>query len=198
MNLSRRNLLVGSGTIFAALALPGPVQATSARALTLPQLRKRASRVVVGKPVLHEAQWAKVGGTRRIITRTRFIQESDWLRAGHLDDRHEDEVEIWRLGGRVGDIMQKVPGEARLSLDEPVLLFLEESEDVAQHIVGMGQGSYPILRSQAEPELTRSADLPHLLGAKTGADVPELERPAVDVLHRRSLSRAFALIRSTR
>jgi len=161
-------------------------------------LRKRAARVVLGRPVLHESEWAAVGGTRRIITRTRFLQQSDWLQGSDPDDALEDEFVVWRLGGHVDDIMQKVPGEAQLPLNEPVLLFVEDSAQDTKRIVGMSQGSYPIIEQAHTRQLMRSADLPYLLGGRTGSDVPELERPAVEVLHQRPLGLAFSLVRSVK
>jgi len=196
VTISRRDLLLGSGVILAQLALSQPAGATTARALTLPQLRKRAKRVVLGRPALHESEWADVGGTRRIITRTRFLQESDWLRGGGPDEPLEDEFTVWRLGGRVGEILQKVPGEAQLPLNELVLLFVEDSVQDTKRIVGMSQGSYPVVEQQHARQLMRSTHLPHLMGGHTGPDVPELERPAVDVLHQRPISAAFSLVRS--
>ncbi len=196
MTISRRDLIVGCGVILAQVALSRSAGATTARALTLPQLRKRAQRVVLGRPVLHESEWADVGGTRRIITRTRFLQDNDWLRSRDPEQSLEDEFVVWRMGGHVGDVLQKVPGEAQLPLDEPVLLFVEDSAQDTKRIVGMSQGSYPVIEQARTRQLTRSMHLPHLLGARSGPDVPELERPAVEVLHGRPLGLAFSLVRS--
>jgi hypothetical protein len=139
-----------------------------------------------------------VGGTRRIITRTRFLQDSDWLRTDAPEESLQDEFVVWRMGGHVGDIMQKVPGEAQLPLHEPVLLFVEASAQDTMRIVGMSQGSYPVIAQAHSRQVTRSSHLPHLLGARTGPDVPEMERPAVEVLHQRPLAVAYSLVRSVR
>lgn len=194
MTFSRRKLLLGSSLLFADLALGRPAQASTSLALTLPELRLRSKRVVLGRPVFHESEWSYVGGSKRIITKTRVVQERDWLLAQDADEPSSDEFIVITLGGRVGDLAQKIAGEAHLPTNEPVLLFLSEGVNLEHKIVGMSQGAYPVVNTHNEMRLHRSRQLPHLIAPRGNPD----ERAAVDVLHDRTLKQAFALIRSVK
>ena len=163
--------------------------------MTLSDLRKRSQKVVLGHPVLAEAEWATVGQSRRIVTKTRFLQKSDWLRASSPDEKIEDEIIVMTLGGRVGDIGQKVPGEARLLLRQEILLFLGEGQDGHERVIGMSQGAFPVEREGARASLKRSQELPFLVGPRGGKNAPLHLRPAIDVLHRVDFAQAFSLIR---
>ncbi len=197
VSFSRRKLLMGCGLILGDLAFHGQAEATSAVYLTVPQLRRRSSRVVVGRPVLHESEWVDFGGSRRIVTTTRFLQNSDWLRGSSPHDRFEDEILIVTLGGRVGRLAQKVPGEARLPLDEEILLFLGEGPNGRARVMGMSQGAYPVERGETSALLRRSRLLPHFVGPRPDDRAPDRDRPAVEILDRASFQQAFALIRGT-
>lgn len=195
MTFSRRKLLVGSTLLVADLTLGQPAAASTSLALTLPELRLRSKRVVLGRPVLHESEWVYVGGSKRIVTKTRILQERDWLVAQDEEEQNPDEFVVVTLGGRVGDFAQKVAGEARLPKNEPILLFIGEGADHEYRIVGMGQGAYPVVKTRAELRLQRSPQLPSLVGKRSGPDAPMHEQAAVDVLHDRTLKQAFSMIR---
>ncbi len=195
---SRRNLLLGSSLALLNFTQTTPARATSAIYLTLPQLRARSKRVVIGRPVLHESDWADVGGSRRIVTTTRFVQTHDWLQAESEDEKVEDELLIKTLGGRVGNIGQKVAGEAQLPLNKEILLFIGGGDSSHQRVIGMGQGAYPIEQEEGAPLLRRSHHLPFLVGRRKKKDAPEMERPAVELLDGASFPRAFSLIRRAR
>jgi len=184
--------------VLAQLACGQAASASTSLILTLSDLRKRTRRVVLGRPVLHESEWMLVGGSRRIITKTRFVQQHDWLKGETADDRVEDEFMVWTLGGRVGSLAQKVPGEAHLPLNEQVLLFVGEGADDHERIIGMSQGCYPIQNDHNGLHLQRSPHLPQLIGARPGPEAPAHARAAVDVLHNAEYHQAFSLIRGAR
>lgn len=160
----------------ATLALPRGAHATTALALSLEKMVERSSRVVVGTPVEHSCHWAWVGGSERIVTWTRVLQDADLL----TPDDQRDEVLVMTLGGKVGSLRQKVAGEAALRTDERCVVFLSGKRSLTSRVVGMAQGHFP-LETADEEVLTVSRDLPHLVG-KRPQDGPVRERAAIDAL----------------
>lgn len=196
MILPRRQFGALWGALTAGLLIPRGAQASTLRALSLEELVGRSDRVVVGAPVLSESEWATVAGSRRIVTYTRIVQEQDWLK----DGTHSDEIMVVTLGGRVGDIQQKVPGEAVLLQGQRCVLFAGPEGSAARRVMGMGQGHY-LVSDGAEQKLEvlkRSWSMPHLVGEKRGADAPPRRRRAVDVLDGISLIAARDLVRGAR
>src|SRR5687767_275799 len=83
--------------------------ATVVRAVSVEELVRRSHGVLVATPLERMAEWARVGGTRRIVTLTRVRVEETV--AGVNED---SELLVRTLGGRIGDIGQLVDGEAEL------------------------------------------------------------------------------------
>jgi len=171
-------------------------RATTLRALSLEDLVAASDRAVVGRAVHHDSDWAYVAGARRIVTWTRVLQEDDLLG----ESGAQDEVLVMTLGGKVGDLRQKVPGEATLTLGERVLLFTSAAaSDGACHIVGMSQGKYEIVAGQSGGDgvLRRSAQIPHLVRAQPKPGFPPAPL-AIEVLAGKSLKDARTLVRGVR
>lgn len=203
--MNRRSWGLSVGTLATVLGFEGAFAATAhastALALSLAQLVSRSDRVVLGLPVSATSSWESVAGQRRIVTRTRVVQSEDWL----ADDSLPDELFVVTLGGRVGDVGQKVAGEAHLQVDERCLLFVGKENKLARPVIGMGQGHYPIERVAAEnpsgpkiSRLARSRSLPYLVGRPTRPGAPRREQRAVDVLSGVSLADAQDLVRGAR
>lgn len=192
--ISRRAFGVGLGALGIELVSLGTAQATSAVALSLEQLVRRSHRVILGTPVAAEAHWESVAGSRRIVTTTRILQEADWL----ADEDESDELLVATLGGRVGDLGQKVPGEAALVPGESSVLFVSEENDGRRRVVAMGQGHYPLAQKDKLRVLRASPSIPHLFGKLASPGAPLRAQRAVDVLSGRSLESARDLIRGAR
>ncbi len=194
MILHRRQFGVLLGALSAGLLIPQEAYASTLLALSLEDLVGRSERVIVGVPVLAESEWASVAGSRRIVTYTRVVQQQDWL----SDADKTDEVIVVTMGGRVGDIQQKVPGEASLRSEERCVLFAGPEGSGFRRVMGMGQGHYPIRDDEKIAHLQRGSSMPHLVGEKRGADAPPRRRRAVDVLDGASLAAARDLVREAR
>lgn len=192
--LSRRQFGVSAGTLAASLALSHSAHASTLQALSLEEIVARSERAVVGIPVVSESEWRYVAGSRRIVTRTRFLQEADWL----LDEEQGDEFFVLTLGGRIGDIQQKVPGEASLRLDERCLLFAGQEKSGFRRVIGMGQGQYLVEGEEEQAKLRRGRGRPHLVGPQRGKNAAPRRRRVVDVLDGVSLSNAREFVRSAR
>ncbi len=155
--------------------------ATTARAISLPNLVARSTRVVRGLPLEASATFETIGNSRHIVTYTR-------LRVDELIHGGPSESELWvrTLGGRKDKLGELVHGEAVLMLNEACLVFIAANPEGFDEVTAMAQGHYPILSdSSGTPRLSVSHNMPHLLG------VPD---SAVAKLAGRQLGEARALI----
>jgi hypothetical protein len=175
------------------LALAPEAQATTAREWSLKDLVGASDRCVVGEAVAKRSEWVYLGGSKRIVTFTRFVQERDLL----ADNAEEDELELLTLGGRVGSLLQKVPGAPAVKQGERGLLFVAKEQDGSRHIVGMAQGHFPIMTGEHGEFLQRSPELPHLLSGPRNRDGGRSDS-AVVTLHGCALTEAISLIRAAR
>jgi hypothetical protein len=192
--LDRRSWALGVGSAAMGLFWGTEAYATTARGLSLEQLVRHSERVILGMPAEKTSAWELYRGSRRIVTTTRLLQEEEWLDGV----ARQEEVFITTLGGRVGDLGQKIPGEAHLREGEQCVLFVGPATEGRRRVVAMGQGHYPVSDDERLRKLRLSPSLPHLVGKRAGPDAPVRAQRAVDVLAGRSVSDARDLIRSVR
>lgn len=184
--LSRRQLfsLFASAALVSVSGWSRPSQASTLRALSLAELTQRSALILAARPVDYFCSWATLGGQRRIVTTTRILHEEVWLQ--QEENISESLVMTW--GGRVGDIAQKVHGEAQLRMEEPCLVFLSTEQQGARRILGMSQGHFLIQGEGSQRYLLQSPQLPLLF--------PHSSRttPASRELHQVSLTQARKMI----
>lgn len=173
--------------------MPSTAEATTALALDLEDLVRASYRVALVTPTRSSAGWEQADGQRRIVTRTTVLLQDVWHSTPERDQSEpgEQEMVVLTLGGRAGDLQQRVHGEAVLRQDEPVLLFTGPLHHEARRVVGMAQGQYPLSRGDGGLYLERSRDLPQLVRRPSS-------RPAVDVLARLDLPAARRAIEAAR
>lgn len=106
-------------------------------------------------PLLAESRWETFGGARRIVTRTRVTIEERW----RSSESEISETEVVTLGGVVGDLAQKVPGEAAFRVGKRCLVFLSPETSAGRFVVGMAQGHYGVRGTGDDARLERSRDL---------------------------------------
>ena len=92
--------------------------------MSLKELVQQSRTVVVATPLGGSSSWERVGGSRRIVTRTRI--RVDQLVRGQ--DPDSSEMVVRTLGGSVGKIGQLVEGQAELRAGQSTLLFTLELE----------------------------------------------------------------------
>jgi hypothetical protein len=182
MLLSRRRLLQGVAVGTFAAGLPRSTWASTARALSLPELVGSSRFALVATTSEVKSQWETIGNSRRIVS----YHEVDV--AYPIDGRPpaETRLVVRTLGGRVGSIGQLVHGEAKLELDRPSVLFLSPAGDGVMSITAMAQGHYPLI-----------ADAERVLRLHASPNMPELvSKPgsAVERLNFRSLPEAETLV----
>lgn len=176
------------------LLVPSTAEATTALALSLDDLVRESYRVALVTPTRSTAAWEQADGQRRIVTRTQVLLQDVWRTRAEADtqsDEDAQEMVLCTLGGRVGDLQQKVHGEASLRSDEPVLVFAGRFRDGGRRVVGMAQGHYPIAEVDGQLRLRRSRDLPQLVRR------PATE-PAIDLLPTLELGAARRRIEAAR
>jgi len=153
------------GTFTAALAFGRGAQATTARAVSLPELVRRSTRIARATALDSFARSEEIGGARHIVTYSRLrIDDSIHGPSG------ESETLVRTLGGRVGDVGEIVHGEAELTLNETSLVFLMLDSNGVELVTAMAQGHYPVTIDRAgTPRLQLSRNMPHLLDPATSA-----------------------------
>lgn len=156
---------VGAATL-SAMAAPGSAWASTARAISLPQLVGLSQHALVGTPTGASSRWETVGSSRRIVT---YVT----MEVSHpIDGRPPGDTTlvVRTLGGTVGDIGQLVHGEARLELGAPSVVFLAADVDGVLGVTAMAQGHYPL---SFDPDkiarLRASPDMPALVDVKDSA-----------------------------
>ncbi len=115
-------------------------RAGAARAIPLEALVARSELVVVATIRSSHAQWENDGTERRIVSYHQLeVQQS-------VGDKSSAAGEpfVRTLGGVVGDVGQRVLGEAPLGPGGPSVLFLRQTSSGAFAVTAMAQGHYPL------------------------------------------------------
>lgn len=122
--------------------------ATSVLPMSVEQLTAAATTVVRARAISSEARWDD--SHTRIYTFTRFLPLEDWKGASGA------EFTVRQMGGRVGNIEQKVSGVRRFSDGDEAVLFLRPSEAGAgvMAVVGLFQGNFAVNRSTTQATVT--------------------------------------------
>ncbi|MBM4372387.1 MAG: hypothetical protein FJ098_12080 [Deltaproteobacteria bacterium] len=119
-------------TAFLLLA-PSSVKAAVMEPLTLDELVSRSDRVILGDVVSSKAEMDQDLG--RISTIHRVAVRETWKGAPAA------EVEVVTMGGETSELGQLVPGEARLSPGDRVVLFLR-AVSCGYVVTGMALGAF--------------------------------------------------------
>lgn len=160
MLTSRRVFLTAAGALVASAAFEREARASLSRGLSLAELVQRSAHTVVATALDAHSDWVLIGGKRRIVTDTRVRIEETL--AGATPAQSELQVRV--LGGIVGDIGERVDGQAELVLGEPAVAFLMPISPVLAYVTGAAQGHYRLLAdSQKLLRLRPSPHLPLLL-----------------------------------
>lgn len=151
-----------AGAFALIIAVAQPAHAGIAIEMGLSHLAKISSAVVVATPVESRSEWVEEDGRQRIVTWHRL--QTERMVAGTLPTTGETWVRT--LGGRVGDIGQKVEGEAVLPRGKRMVLFLMARPDGRAMVAGMAQGAWMVVRGadgmeRLEPQKNRGVLVPN-------------------------------------
>lgn len=128
--------LLGPLALLGLCAGGSVAHATVSIPLSVAALTREADVIVRGKVLDQVSLWDPLKGS--IYTHTR-VEVLGTLK-GQATDR---EILVRQMGGRVGNYVMKVSGNARLKPGEEVVLFL--TRDAQYHyVVGLAQGKYSV------------------------------------------------------
>jgi hypothetical protein len=136
-----------------ALLVAVPAMATIVKSLSLEDMVKEADVIVQGTVVQRTMSW---NDERTRIYTVTDVRVADVLKGPvHAGET----IHVRQLGGTVDGISQSIPGNAKLSPNEEVVLFLDRDEQKPLHyIVGMAQGKFTVDRTAAQPSVVRQLD----------------------------------------
>jgi hypothetical protein len=118
----------------AAFGLLPLAQSTSLAQLSLAQLVSSAHAIVQAEVVANECQWRE----GEIWTVTSFRVIENWKGSS------PPEMNVWMIGGHVGQIASYVPGVPRFHPGEKTILFLEPTRTGEMSITAWGEGTFRI------------------------------------------------------
>lgn len=192
MLITRRSFGLGLASAGALTLYPALSHATTMRALSLDELIEFSERVCLGTPVHFNSDYFYVAGTRRIVTWTRIVQDENLF----SPEVQRDELQVMTLGGKVGNLRQKVPGEAALTMGQRCVVFISpELSDGTRKVVGMAQGKFTLETGDRLEILRPSRALPHLIRSQKGTKGAPPPPAAIETLDGKTLSEVRALLR---
>jgi hypothetical protein len=157
-------------------------RASVVRPQSFEDLVDRSRAVVVGVPAEQTSIWE--GG--RIVTYTRVAVVE------RVAGEAEDSLWVRTLGGEVGDLGQRVDGEATLTIGAPTLLFLERAASGTYAVAARAQGQF-LVEARSSGRVLR----PHpSMGAFMTKGPKDIVVPAADRLKTRALDEAARDIRA--
>jgi hypothetical protein len=168
--MDRRSFVAG----LAAIASPIPLWsseavASTAYGLTTEELVRRSARVSLGRSVERTTSFMDLAGARRIVTVHRIIEVE------RIDsDEAPEESWVLTLGGRMGDLGQKVSGEAEIRDGDDFVLFLGRETEASpsvppyRRVIGMAQGAYGLVNESGRRRLHPARNLPNLVRPPAG------------------------------
>jgi hypothetical protein len=160
-----RAALVGAGSLAAVLAVAAPADASLHLEVSLQHLVTVSDLVIEATPQESKSVWEDLPSVgRRIVTYTRVSVEQS------VYGTPPGEVWVRTLGGQVGNLGQKVEGEAVLASGDRQLLFLKAGDAGTHRVVEMAQGQYLI---QEESQVRRVKASPYL-----GKVIPDKDQEA--------------------
>jgi hypothetical protein len=121
----------------ASIAFAGDARASVSLAVTWEGLVKESSAVAVVTAVDSHAAWEN----GRIFTYTHV--HVDRAIAGELGAGADAWVRT--MGGEVGDIGQRVEGEAVFEMGKPCLVFVQPGPAGSFHVTARAQGAFPVI-----------------------------------------------------
>lgn len=144
-------------TLLGVAAIPqSTAHATTFAEVTLEDLARASDLVIIGRVERVDVHPHGPGGQPGIHTRA-VIQVAETLRG-----EHRTFLEVWVHGGRVGNRMRVVPGQATFRPGEHLTLFVFESGG-GFWPTGMGRGKWT-MASSTEPNIPAGVVAPTPLG----------------------------------
>lgn len=136
--MTRRIIRGGVGVLLSVLAFSVTARATTMRRASVAELARASDLVVIGEVVGAVPVRREVNGHRGIYTMVRLRVDEFWVGEGR---EVVEDLEFVVHGGRVGDDLARVHGQASFALGERVVVFLFRGGEVLWP-TGMSQGKW--------------------------------------------------------
>jgi hypothetical protein len=176
-------LTVALAAPVALVGAPRDAYASISIAVTYDGLLAQSSAAAVVIPAEERAVWEN----GRIYTYTRVGVD----RAVAGDLTAGTEVWVRTMGGIIGNVGQRVDGEAVLTVGRPSLLFLHAGPVGSYEVTARGQGQFPIvLDEQKTVRLMKSFSAGALVAPRVLDAAAPPPRMAADAFHGRTLDEA--------
>ena len=146
---NRRNLLSGCGLSLCALLTPYDAVASSMKPLSFSQLRRQSEHICCAKVMTHKSMWLELGGRKRLVTE-HSLQELETFKGIKPGSAN---LKVFTLGGRKGNLAQKVHGAAQIIDGEEGVFFIASATAGISAIVGMAQGHFPLRKTRSLEKL---------------------------------------------
>lgn len=129
-------------SLFVCALLPAVALSSTIRAHTLAERFSASDRVALVQVLSRSTE--PQGNERNLKTFTRLLIGEDYKGSG------PKEVTLVQLGGRLGNVEARVPGDADFTVGETALVFLHcpKSPDRC-YLVALGEGKVPLLGGDA-------------------------------------------------
>jgi hypothetical protein len=113
--------------------------ATTVERLSLPDMVKKAHKIVVGRVTAERTHWSD---NRKLILTTYTIEVGETMKG-----QTARTVEITTIGGKIGDRELHVSGMPVFDTGEDAVVFLENANAFSL-VVGLGQGKFSITNGE--------------------------------------------------
>jgi hypothetical protein len=130
--------------LFAMMLAVIPAGASTFLAMSPGQLRAQSDAVVQGKVLQVNSFWSSTG---RVIVTEAMVQVEEKIRG-----EAPSVVIVRTFGGTVGGYNVEAHGFPKFAVNDRVLLFLQDTEDVTE-VTGYRQGQYRIVMDKAGVEM---------------------------------------------
>jgi hypothetical protein len=121
-----------------------PARATTMVSMSTEQLTEAASDIVQAHVVSQQSMWN--------ATHTQIVTMTTLEVSQTLKGNASSTIQVRQLGGTVGNMTVRVPGDVAFRPQTEYVLFLEPADASSFHVVGLTQGAYPIYQDATTRE----------------------------------------------
>lgn len=153
----------GAACLLAGVLFVPFVAASVIPKMTIEQVYAHAHHIVQGTVIHQKSEWKEYDGNRLIFTYSTIQITQSWKRA----TPESGQIVVRTVGGEVDGYHQTLLGEASLSVNEEVLLFLQDEQGWSRpSVVGFYQGKHRVERNRANKAVSLVRDKGQSPGAK--------------------------------
>ena len=157
MNLPKRVFFCSFFILLITTWLPAYTHATTAIFLSNQELAQNADFIVRGLVKSQRIYWGD--GHKTVYTDSK-VEVKEYIKPIGSDQKPQKEILINQIGGKVGDIIYNVLGDAKLKPGEEVILFLKKDQEKSRfYLLALCQAKFTVIRKEgASPVIFRNLE----------------------------------------